>query len=335
MTKPHALQPGDTIAIVSPSAGIASLVPRRFRRGLDYLEGMGYTVKVMPHALGRRGHRAGTYEEQAEDLNQAFADPGVNMILTTIGGYTSNGVLRYLDWGLVRRHPKIVMGYSDTTSLLTGLHTAGGLVTFYGPALLPTFAEFPEMLPYSRDSFLDAVTGRTPVWRPSPAWTQEKTSWDETDDRPRGLTPNAGWQVLRPGKACGPVLAGNLTILMSLAETPYFPDFTGRLLCIEDDCTCPLPYWDNHFNHLRDLGVFDRVAGLLIGRTQDMPRETAPGGYGWRELLEEQLGTLDVPVAWDVDFGHTDPMLTLPLGVEAEMDTDHQTLTLLEPAVLL
>ncbi len=335
MMKPRALQPGDTVAIVSPSAGIASLVPRRFQRGLAYLEKLGYRVKVMPHALGRVGHRAGTYEEQAEDLNRAFADPEVSMILTTIGGYTSNGVLRHLDWDLVHRHPKIVMGYSDTTSLLTGLHTAGGLVTFYGPALLPTFAEFPEMLPYSHDSFLDAVTGRTRTWGPSPAWTEEKTSWDETDDRPRTTTPNPGWQVLRPGKARGPILAGNLTILMSLAGTPYFPDVSGTVLCIEDDHTCPMPYWDNHFNHLRDMGVFDRIAGLLIGRTQEVPRDTAPGDYGWRELLQEQLGHCNFPVAWDADFGHTDPMLTLPLGVEAEMDTERQTLAMLEPAVVL
>lgn len=336
MLKPKALRPGDTIAIVSPSSGIAHLVPRRFERGVAYLEKLGYRVKVMPHARENLAHRAGTYEAQAEDLNQAFADPEVRMILAAIGGYTSNGVLRFLDWDLVRRSPKIVMGYSDTTALLTGLHTRAALVTLHGPALLTTFAEYPEMQPYSRDSFRDVVSGKTPVWRPSPAWTDERLSWDEEDDRPRAMKPNSGWRVLRPGQARGRLVAGNLTILLALAGTAYFPDLDGKILCVEDDRESSLPYWDLHLNQLREIGTFDRIAGLLIGRaeglTPDLEEASAPH-YGLKELLQEQLGRCEFPIAWDVDFGHTDPMLTLPLGVEAEMDTERQTLSLLEPAV--
>lgn len=351
MIKPRRLQPGDTIAIVSPSSGITSLVPRRFERGVAYLEKLGYRVKVMPHARERLAHRAGTYEAQAEDLNRAFADPEVRMILTSIGGYTSNGVLRFLDWELIGRSPKIVMGYSDTTALSTGMHTQAGLVTLYGPALLPTFAEFPGMHPYSRDSFLDVVTGKTPIWGPSPDWTSEKLSWDEEDDRPRIMKPNPGWRVLRGGMARGPLMAGNLTILLALAGTPYFPETTGKILCIEDDRESPLPYWDLHLNQLRGMGVLDRIAGLLIGRAEGLTSDLEASGrnsngvggtegtatearrYGLKELLEEQLGRYAFPIAWDVDFGHTDPMLTLPLGVEAEVDMKQQTVRLMEAAV--
>lgn len=358
--RPPALRPGDLIAIVAPSGGVAAFVPRRFERGVAYLEKLSYRVRVMPHARGRLAHRAARYEDQAADLNQAFADPEVRMILTTIGGYTSNGVLRFLDWDLIRRNPKIVIGYSDTTALLTGIHTRTGLVTLYGPALLPTFAEHPEMLPYSRESFLDVVAGKTPRWAPSPVLTEELLMWDEEDDRPRRMRRNAGWRVLRAGRARGPLIGGNLTVLLALAGTPYFPDVTGKILCIEDDSESPLPYYDLHLNQLREMGVFDRIAGLLIGRPQGLmpagddasdngaagdaagsasPDDTSgdaavsPPGYGFAELLQEQLGGYDFPIAWGVDFGHTDPMLTLPLGVLAAMDTDSQTLTLLEPAV--
>lgn len=154
MIKPRRLQPGDTIAIVSPSSGIANLVPRRFERGVAYLEKLGYRVKVMPHARDRLAHRAGTYEAQAEDINRAFADPEVRMILTSIGGYTSNGVLRFLDWELIGRSPKIVIGYSDTTALLTGLHTQAGLVTLYGPALLTTLPSSQGCSPTAGTPFL-------------------------------------------------------------------------------------------------------------------------------------------------------------------------------------
>lgn len=207
------------------------------------------------------------------------------------------------------------------------------------------------MQPYSRNSFLDVVTGKTPIWGPSPDWTNEKLSWDELDDRPRIMKPNPGWRVLRGGTARGPLMVGNLTILLALAGTPYFPDMTGKILCIEDDRESSLPYWDLHLNQLREMGVLDRIAGLLIGRAEGLTSDledaggdsTGAGGtdgdapearrYGLKELLAEQLGRYAFPIAWDVDFGHTDPMLTLPLGVEAEVDTDRQTVRLTEAAV--
>lgn len=329
--KPPALCPGATIAIVSPSAGIAGQVPRRFQRGLAALEALGYRPRVMPHALGSRGHRAASYAEQAADLNAAFRDPEVAMILATIGGYTSNGLLPLLDWEAIRANPKILMGFSDTTALLAGIHAQTGLVTFHGPSLLFDFAEFPAPHAYTRNAFLAVARGECPTFHCSPEWTNDRQRWEGDDERPDLMVANEGWHVFRPGRCRGRLVGGNLTILLALAGTPYFPDLAGRILFIEEDDEPGLDAWECHLNHLRLLGAFEQIAGLFIGRHIPSERLGTPDDF--TQLLVDHFSDAPFPIAWNMDFGHTQPMLTLPLGIEVEVATTAQTITLLEPAV--
>jgi len=331
LIKPPALLPGDTIAVVSPSAGIASVTPRRFERGLQRLTEAGFQVKVMPHARTRHGHRAATYQEQADDINRAWADPTVKGIMATTGGYTSNGVLPYLDWQLFREQPKVLIGYSDITAVLTAVHVQTGLVTIQGPCLLPHFGEFPAMWDYTLQGFLNVVGGQTPTYRPSAEWAEEFLRWDREDDRPRQRIANPGWQVLRPGRARGPLLGGNLAMFQALAGTRYFPSAEGCLLFLEDDQEASLPWWEMRLNQMRSLGLFDGIVGLIIGRPELLKQPTR--SFGFADLLQEQFGADQFPVIYGVDYGHTEPMMTLPLGIMAELDTERQTLTICEPAV--
>ncbi|HHT02365.1 MAG TPA: LD-carboxypeptidase [Firmicutes bacterium] len=332
MIKSPALKPGDTVAIVSPSAGIASVTPERFERGLTRLQAAGYQVKVMPHARTRCGHRAGSYQEQAADINMAFADPEVQAIMATTGGYTSNGVLPYLDWDVIAANPKLFIGYSDITVLVTAFHVRTGLVTIQGPCLLPHFGEFPDMWDYTLAGFQSIVQGDTPTYRPSSEWAEEFLRWDREDHRPRKRIPNQGWQVMHPGRARAPLIGGNLAMLQALAGTRYFPATKGCLLFLEDDQEASLPWWEMRLNQMRSLGLFDGIAGLLIGRPELLQQPTR--SFGFPELLQEQFGNDEFPIVYQVDYGHTEPMMTLPLGIEAELDTAAQTLRICEPAVV-
>ncbi|MCE2494605.1 MAG: LD-carboxypeptidase [Alphaproteobacteria bacterium] len=181
--KPPRLKLGDTIGIVSPSWGGAGMFPHRVETGVKYLESLGFKVRIAPHALNQHGFVSDTVENRVSDLHEMFLDPSVRAIVAAIGGNHSCHLLPQLDFDMIRAHPTILMGFSDITVLNVAIWTKTGLVTFNGPALLTDFAEYPRMLEYTEQSFINTLCRTEPPGNiePSPWWTEEHLSWSQRE----------------------------------------------------------------------------------------------------------------------------------------------------------
>jgi muramoyltetrapeptide carboxypeptidase len=333
--KPRVLQPGDTIGIVSPSwFGGETYVPRAMR-GIATLESLGYNVKVAPHAFNNRGSVSDTAVNRAADLHAMFADPGVSAIICTIGGNHSCHLLPLIDWNLIARNPKIFMGSSDITVLNNAIWSRTGLATFNGPSLMTDWAEYPSMPALSRDSALAVLTcpeppGALPV---ASEWTDEFLDWETGEDltRRRVHRPASGPRWIRPGDATGTLVGGCLESLQHLRGTPWWPDMTGAILFIEtsEDCAGPEAV-DAMLMDYQNMGVFDAIAGLLVARPYGMDDETAE--EFWR-VIDARTARFSFPVVGDLDFGHTSPQMTVPVGVPARIDGSRRSVELIDAAV--
>lgn len=319
LIRPSRLQPGDLIGVVAPSSPVAHFVPRRLARGLAELERLGFRVRLGRHATGKHGHTAGTISDRTADLHEMFADPEVKGIITTIGGSSSNQLLDELDYDLIAANPKVLMGYSDITALHLGIHVRTGLVTFLGPAVLPQFGEAGGLMPYIRQAIQRTVCTASPVGElePSPEIVAEALRWDVEDDRPRRTTVNPGPQALRSGAARGRIIAGNLSTMLLLAGTPYWPDLKGAILCVEGAETETPASVDRHFTQLRHMGVYDVIAGLVVGRFAPSVGFTPEDSF--EEILLTATRGYSFPIGIGFDFGHWDPIFVLPNGVQGEL----------------
>ena len=292
--RPRALRPGATLAVVSPAS-----TPKRelVEKGLAQLEAMGYRVKVGAHAWGGGPlYYAGSLEQRLKDLHDAFADPEVDGILCTRGGWGSAELLPYLDAAMIGANPKAFVGYSDHTSLHTWLQNEIGLTSFYAPMVAADFA---------RDGGVD------------------EQSWKHVfcGDSEWSLGPANGLRVLQPGSAQGTVMGGCISILAASLGTSYAPQLGGSILFLEDIGTKPYQ-WDRLLLHLRYSGRLEGVKGIVFG---DMVQCVDPAEY---DLLEEAirhgLRGFEGPVAIGLRCGHVNgPNLSLPLGVVAKLDLRH------------
>ncbi len=329
------LRPGDTIGIVSPSAGVAALFPHRVERGARHLESLGFRVIFAPHARNRHGYVSDTPERRAEDLHTLFRDPEVKAIVSAIGGDHACQVLPLLDFDLIRAHPKIVMGYSDMTVLNVAIWARTGLTTFNGPHLMTELAEYPRMPEYSERHMLRVLCEATPPGdiAPSDWWTEEYLDWSAGADLTRARAPQAtqGWTWLRPGYARGPLIGGCLESLQHLRGTPYWPVWDGALLFLETSEEKPTPATvDGILMDYENMGVLARISGLLFGRPLDYTDEERQALH---DIIMERTAKYRFPVIADMDFGHTSPMLTLPIGCEAVVDAANRRFAIVEAAV--
>jgi len=333
--KPPRLRQGDTIGIVSPSWGGGAHFPHRIERGVAHLRSMGFQVKLAPHALNSRGFVSDTPQNRAADIHAMFLDPEVTAIIASIGGDHACHLLPLLDFDLIQAHPKIFVGYSDVTVLNVALHSMTGLVTFNGPALMTDFAEYPAMLGYTERHFLRTVCAPEPAGaiEPSDWWTEETLDWATQADltRPRARTVNEGWSWLTPRRAEGVLIGGCIESLQHLRGTRYWPDWTGAILFVETSEDRPSPATvDGMLMDYENMGVFDRLAGLLVGRPMRYSREER---QALREIVLARTSRFDFPIITDMDFGHTAPQMTLPLGCRAMIDGDQQRFAIVDGAV--
>jgi len=307
--------PGETVGICTPSTPANVLYREKYLHGISQIEALGFrTLEGSLTASCRtQGYRAGTPQERAAEFMELILNPEVRCIITTIGGNNSSSMIPYLDFDAVRANPKIVCGYSDITSLHLALLAYSGLSTFYGPAVMPSFGEWPEMLPETRDSFLDAVArhrhGSRPLTPPA-QWSNyfRDARTDAWKTEPRRYEPNRGWRALNPGTVSAPIVVANLNTLCTAAGTSYFPDLDGVILLIED-AVAPIMIEERSLRHLDLLGVFDRIAGLIVGKPEFFRAENAPFGYD--DLILEIVGRRDYPIVTEFDCSHTCPMLTI------------------------
>lgn len=333
LLRPRALRAGDAVAVVSPSWSAAALYRERTEHALRALDRAGFRPRLMPNALRADGHRAGRPAERADDFNRALRDPEIRGIVASIGGWNANELLGRIDLDALRSDPKVICGYSDMDTLLLALQVETGLVTFHGPMLLPQWGEAPDVLPYTKDQFLRATTRPEPlgVLSPPGGWTAEFLDWDDgSERRARRLTPHSGWAWWRRGRARGPLLGGHAAVVLSLAATRWWPSWDGAVLLWEE-AESHVPEVERRLWNLRHLGVFDRISGMIAARGDLDP---FPGSLSLEEVVLEATEGYAFPILAEVDCGHTDPILTLPLGVEVALDDEGPAFSILEPAVV-
>ena len=331
---PRRLVKGDTIGIVSPASPFPAWFPRRFARSVSNLESKGYKVKLGPHVRDKLGHKAGNKEDRLSDLHEMYRDKSVRLLMTTLGGYNSNELLDDLDYDLVRRNPKGLIGYSDITALHLAIHSKTGLVSFYGPHLMSQFGEYPDVLPYTLECFEKVVCQARPAGKiePSKVWTEERLEYDQEDNRPRSMRPTTGWRVLRPGHASGRLIGGEISTLVIQNGTEYMPSVDGVVFFWEDYGSS-MAWVDRYLANLRTKGVFAGIKGMLVGRTKTAGFEPTSTGYWLDNVILENTKGYDFPIMINMDFGHTDPMMTLPIGVKATMRSEEGYLSIDEAAV--
>ena len=312
--KPKRLKKGDLVGLINPAG--ATFHPDRAEIARESLAALGLRTRFGDHLLDRYGYLAGRDEDRAADVNTMFADPEVRAVLALRGGWGCNRLLPLLDYELIRKNPKIVMGMSDITGLLLGIHARTGLVTFHGPTGGSSWSEFTT--DHATRVLFDgeAITMRNHVG------TADRLVQVEN----RVLT-------ITSGKARGPLLGGNLTVLTALMGAGYLPDFDGCILFLED-VREEVYRVDRMLTQLKLAGVLDRIAGLVFGRCTDCDPSRSYGSLTLREVLTDHIAPLGIPAWYGSMIGHIKDKFTIPLGVQAEIDADQGTIKLLEPAVV-
>ena len=289
--EPPPLQKGDLIGVVAPSSrvdGYASAVAR----GCRILEDSGYRVFIHPQCEVRLHGSAGTNQEKIQALHEVWSDPEIKAILCARGGNRALHVLEGLDFDLIRNNPKIFMGYSDSTALLCAITARTRMVSFHGTALIRI--------------------------KDSAFWTQSERILAGAEQH----IPLSPAQSIRVGKARGHLVGGNLSVFQYLVGTSFLPTCEGALLFLED-CHDETSRFDRMFLHLRRMGVFARIAGLIVGEfcgLQDTGE--TPFGFSLKALIEEHTRDYDFPVVYDVPFGHGDHLPVFPVGRMAHLDTE-------------
>ena len=303
------LRPGDRIALVAPSRPAD---PERVRASISYFEGRGYSVRVGEHICDTHHYLAGSDRDRAADLMAAFADPDVGAVFCARGGYGSGRILPHLDYQLLARNPKVLMGFSDTTALLLALYRRIGLVCFTG-ALTDFDLASPAPEPLLESS----------LWRCL------------TSCRPLGRLPveSTELQVLRHGRATGPLIPANLALLCSLMGSPYSPDLSGAILLLEDVGEYPYRI-DRMLNQLRLAGILAAAGGLVFGPFRDcFTPEEMEQSPTLEQMLTDLTDGTEIPMVTGFPYGHLPRRLVLPIGVSASLDTAGPHLTIEAPAL--
>ena len=319
MLRARALRQGDTVAVAALSGGLDADEAALFERGVAAVERLGFVVRVAPSVeLGRhRWWMSASPADIAAELNELFRDPEVRAILPLTGGRAAFAYLDLIDFDAVRRDPKPLLGFSDIATLHLALHARTGLVTVHSDLVTHGFGYWDELADDQLRE-LEDVYRRVLTGAPDPV-----------------QLPNRGsWECWRPGRATGRLIGGLLNRLVRVQATPYALDasrFDGALLFWEEVGTSDSVVW-NDLHVLRQAGVLDRIAGMVVGPASTVEcLEEGPGAL--RDVVLDVLGDREIPVLGNVDIGHEPPNVPLPLGVLAEVDADAASVTLLEPAL--
>ena len=311
--KPNRLRPGDTVGLFCPAAPAYSRETVQIAQ--ESLQALGFQTKVGPHIYDRYGYLAGRDADRIADLHALFDDRSVKAVMAIHGGWGCARLLPLLDYNLIQRNPKVLIGYSDITALLLAIYAKTGLVTYHGPVGSATFNAY--TVDWFRRVLMDAemVTMRNP--------TEKGDNLTQTQDR---IT------TIRPGLARGRLVGGNLTVLSHLIGSPYLPDWRNTILFVED--THEEVYrMDRMLTHLKLAGILDQLAGFIFGKCSDCgPSSGSYGSLTLDDVLNEHIVPLNKPAYSGAMIGHIRDKFTIPLGVDAELDAAAGTIRLLEPA---
>lgn len=303
--KPKRLGIGDRIGIIAPaSPGNIELT----MAGIHWLEEQGFQVELGKTVQQTLGYLAGTDADRADDINKMFASPDIDAIFCLRGGYGTMRLLELLDYDCIRTHPKVFLGYSDITALHISIGQRTGLVTFHGPMVASDMGK--GLSDYTGDSFYRALTTATPLG---------------VLTNPPNIEPPV---FIVPGNAQGYLTGGNLSLLVSTLGTPYEIDTRGKILCLEEVGEAPYRM-DRMLTQLLLAGKLQAAAGIVVAMCSDCDEDDPPS-FTVEEVLLDRLGGVNIPVLYQLYFGHTAEKATLPLGAMAKLGTDVGGLAVIE-----
>jgi muramoyltetrapeptide carboxypeptidase len=308
---PKAIQKGDMLGLISPSAATADRMQFTFAK--EALEALGFKVKLGANLTNRRGHLAGTDEERAQDLNDMFADVEVSGVICIRGGSGAARILPLIDYNLIKQNPKPLLGYSDITALHCAIQSQTGLITFHGPNGSGSWNSF-NVKQFEQLFF-------------------EKSKITYKNEQPKGddlVVKNNRIQTLKAGITEGKILGGNLTVLTSLSGTPYYPDFKDAILFIEDIGEDPYKM-DRMMSTLKLNGSLSKIKGFIFGQCTDCEPGGGYGSLSVDQVMDDYVLPLGIPAYTGAMIGHLPKQFIIPVGAQVKMDASAGTIELLEP----
>ncbi|MDZ7660231.1 MAG: LD-carboxypeptidase [Fodinibius sp.] len=306
--KPKRLQQGDTIGLISP--GFILPDADKYDEIIEQVQKLDYKVKEGHNARNQYGYLAGTDAERAADLNAMFADDSVDAIMPFRGGWGCNRILPLIDFDIIRNNPKILVGYSDITTLLLSIFAKTGLITFHGPVGKSEWTD------YTKQHFKEVLTGKRKLFN-----IPDKDICEDCDDL----------EVITPGKATGTLLGGNLSVLSAMMGSDYLPNWDNGILFLEDIGE-DVYRLDRMLTQLKLNGVLEKISGFIFGQCISCEMSSSKS-LTLRQVFDDHIKPLGIPAFSGAMIGHIDNMLTLPVGVPVEMDTQEGTIKLNETAV--
>lgn len=345
LIKPHKLVPGDKVAVVSPSWAGASVYPERYLTGKKQIEEeFGLIAVEAPNSMISVQENADNPQKRAQDINWAVKNDEIKAIIPVIGGDDAVRLLPFLDYAAIKKHPKILLGYSDTTALhLAFLHA--GVRSIYGPTVMAGgFAENGGMFDYFKNSVQKTLFSTEVIGKIEPntaGWTDEELPWKNPENQSikRKLKKTIDRQILQgTGKVRGHLFGGCIEVLEMLKGTPVWPNadfFDDAILFFETSEEAPsIDYVVRVLRNYAATGILEKVNGIIIGRGANLPaNETDRYDQAFLHVVQKECH-LNIPLMSQMDFGHTDPMFLIPYGAQAEIDATENTFTILENAVI-
>lgn len=316
---PNKLSIGDEIRVIAPSRSMKILSEEVIEIAKKRLEQLGFKVTFGKNVMNSINDDFGcaSISDRIEDLHDAFKDKNVKAILTVIGGYNINQLLDYIDYTLIKENPKIICGFSDITALSNAIYAKTGLITYYGPHFSSFGMKygFDYTMNYFKNMLMD---NKDIVIESSKEWSDD--SWYKNQEN-REFIKNDGMKIINNGKAEGKIIGGNLCTLNLLQGTKYMPDVNNSILFLEDDDLVGNEFireFDRDLQSLLHHLNGKNIKGLVIGRAE---KGSNMNEKKWKEIIETKKELINIPVIINVNFGHTTPIFTFPIGGYATIDT--------------
>jgi len=317
--KPKRLKLGDRIAVVAPSSPPSN--PYTIRRSIQAIRSLGFSPVSGESIFQRHGYLAGSDEDRAKDLMQAFRDSSISGIFAIRGGYGCARLLPYLNFQEIQNNPKILLGFSDITSLHLSINKISHLVTFHGPNIDSAFIE------QNKDHF--TIKSALRILGLAPHGSKQLLS----EDNPHR---NKVYSI-NEGEATGESVVGNLTVMNSIISTPYQVDFKNKILFIEDVNEGPYRI-DRLLTQLKLAGIFEQISALVLGQFArcdiSTSRKKAPKEFNLADVFFDRLKEIDIPILANYPFGHVENNLTIPSRISLSIDTRTTSITLNESPVI-
>lgn len=313
MIFPEKLKIGDEIRVIAPSRSLSLINEETRNIANKCFEEMGLKVSFSKNCEKSDEFISSSVEERIEDLHEAFLNKKIKGIFTVIGGYNANQILKYIDYELIKNNPKIICGYSDITVLLNAIYKKTGMITYLGPHY--STLGMKKGIEYTKEYF------KKIFFRDEDILIKESLEWSDDlwfiDQENRKFYKNEGYKIINRGKGKGKIIGGNLCTLNLLQGTEYIPNLENKILFIEDDELTFPENFDRDLQSLIQQPNFEKVRGIIFGRFQiasKMKEEI------FLKIIQTKKELINIPIVSNVDFGHTTPQITFPIGGFAEIN---------------